>query len=115
MQSTRTRRRAIAHWPCIRAYRGPARIGFARVVSGRATLAAYSPMSSWSAINARGIATRMVRRLLEHPELQCLRRGLLFAADAHALYRDRGFMPSSNPERGIEIVGRDPYGASKSL
>jgi GNAT superfamily N-acetyltransferase len=52
----------------------------------------------------RGLATWMIETLLAHPDLQGLRRFMLFTRDAHALYTRHGFAPLATPQRGMEIV-----------
>ena len=46
----------------------------------------------------------MVQSLLAHPDLQGLRRFMLFTRDAHPLYARHGFKPLAAPDRGMEIV-----------
>jgi hypothetical protein len=55
----------------------------------------------------------LVQTILGHPELQALRRWVLFTDDAHDLYRRFGFGPSRKPDCYLELV-RDAgelYGA----
>lgn len=104
--------RAIANSLCIGAYRNARQIGFARLTTDRATFAYLSDVFIVASERGHGVARRMVRALLDHPDVQGLRRMLLFTADAHALYRDLGFLPLSKPERGMEILRPDSYRAS---
>jgi predicted GNAT family N-acyltransferase len=106
--------RAIAHSLCIGAYRGPEQVGFARLVTDRATFAYLGDVFVVGGERGRSVARRMVRSLLDHDDVQGLRRTLLFTADAHALYRDLGFTALASPERGMEIVRSNPYGAAGS-
>ncbi len=110
--SRTTVERAIAHSLCIGAYRGGYQVGFARLVTDRATFAYLADVFVVASERGRGIARRMVRTLLEHDDAQGLRRILLFTADAHALYRDLGFSALARPERGMEILRPDSYRAS---
>ena len=101
--------KAIAHSLCIGAYRGDALIGFARLVTDRATFAYLCDVFVLAPERGQGIATTMVQALLDHPDAQGLRRTLLFTRDMHALYARLGFDAIARPERGMEIVRPDIY------
>ncbi len=104
--------RAVAHSLCIGAYRAARQIGFARLTTDRATFAYLSDVFIIAGERGLGIARRMLSALLDHQDVQGLRRIVLFTADAHALYRDLGFSPLARPERGMEILRPDSYRAS---
>jgi GNAT superfamily N-acetyltransferase len=70
---------------------GGEQVGFARVVSDRATFAWLADVYIESAHRGHGLGKRLVAEVLEHPELQGLRRWMLGTADAHELYRRFGF------------------------
>jgi GNAT superfamily N-acetyltransferase len=101
--------RAVANSLCIGAYRDGAQVGFARVVTDRATFAYLADVFVIAPARGRGIARTMVDALLAHDDLQGLRRVLLFTADAHPLYRSLGFSALARPERAMEIVRPDVY------
>jgi hypothetical protein len=46
---------------------------------------------------------------MRHPDLQGLRRQVLFTKDMQALYAQLGFEPLATPERGMEIVRPNLY------
>ena len=97
--------RAIANSLCIALHaEGQGQVGFARVVTDRATFAYLCDVYVLDAHRGRGLATRMVETLLAHRDLQGLRRFMLFTRDAHALYEGHGFKPLATPQRGMEIV-----------
>jgi GNAT superfamily N-acetyltransferase len=97
--------RAIRHSLCIALLAdGEGQVGFARVVTDRATFAYLCDVYVLDAHRGRGLATWMVQALMAHADLQGLRRFMLFTKDAHALYAPRGFMPLATPDRGMEIV-----------
>jgi Acetyltransferase (GNAT) family len=101
--------RAVAQSLCIGAYRGSRQIGFARLVTDRATFAYLADVFVLESERGRGIARRMIGALLGHDEVEGLRRVLLFTAGAHAVYRGLGFAPLARPERGMEIIRPDAY------
>jgi GNAT superfamily N-acetyltransferase len=84
-------------------------IGFARVISDCATFAYVADVFVLEDHRSRGLARWMMECILETPELQGLRRWLLFTREAHDLYRSVGFSPASRPEGFMEIVRRDLY------
>ena len=57
----------------------------------------------------RGVAKMLMRAIVEHPELQGLRRLLLATRDAHGLYAQFGFQPLTHPEDFMTIHKPDVY------
>ena len=73
-------------------YRGDGRqVGFARVVTDRATFAWLADVFVLPEERGRGLSKWLVECILAHPELQGLRRWLLATRDAQELYRRYGF------------------------
>lgn len=68
-------------------------VGFARVVTDRATFAWLCDVIVDESHRGRGISKGMVERLIAHPDLQTLRRWVLATRDAHGLYQRYGFTP----------------------
>jgi GNAT superfamily N-acetyltransferase len=101
--------RAIAGSLCVGAYRERRQIGFARVVSDRATFAYLADVFVLDGARGEGIGRAMVRALMEHPELQGLRRWFLATLDAHGVYEALGWQPVAHPERLLEITVPDIY------
>jgi GNAT superfamily N-acetyltransferase len=84
--------RSIENSICFGVYaEGGEQIGFARVVSDRATFAWLADVYIESEHRGHGLGKRLVAAVLDHPELQGLRRWMLGTADAHELYRRFGF------------------------
>lgn len=106
--------KAAANSLCFGVYRaalGSAReqVGFARVVTDRATFAYLADVFVLDAWRGRGLSKLLMRCIMTHPELHGLRRWLLMTKDAHGLYRQFGWEVSSTPERVMEIIVRDAY------
>jgi GNAT superfamily N-acetyltransferase len=74
-------------------------VGFARVISDRATFAWLADVYIEAEHRGHGLGKRLVATVLEHPELQGLRRWMLGTADAHELYRRFGFDGLQQVER----------------
>jgi GNAT superfamily N-acetyltransferase len=89
---------------------GGAVIGFARVVTDRATFAWLCDVFVLPPHQRKGLARGLVRALQSHPELQTLRRWLLATKDAHGVYAPLGFKPLEKPERLMAIRDPEPYG-----
>lgn len=97
--------RSIANSLCIALHAdGEGQVGFARVVTDRATFAYLCDVYVLDAHRGRGLATWMLEALFAHADLQGLRRFMLFTRDAHAVYTGHGFVPLATPQRGMEIV-----------
>jgi GNAT superfamily N-acetyltransferase len=101
--------RALSNSMCFGAYEGPRQVGFARVVTDRATFAWVCDVFVVESHRRRGIADAMLAAMKRHPELQGLRRWSLATRDAHALYRRHGFEPLADPSRAMEIRRPDVY------
>ncbi len=76
-----------------------AQVGYARVVTDRATFGWLADVFVLPEHRGRGLAKQLVDFVLAHPDLQRLRRFLLGTADAHGLYARFGFEPLEKPER----------------
>ena len=94
--------------------RGPsgAVVGYARVVTDRATFAYLCDVFVLEDWQGRGLGDWLIARVVAHPALQGLRRFSLFTKDAHALYARHGFQPLAAPDRGMERLRPDVYHAA---
>jgi GNAT superfamily N-acetyltransferase len=103
--------RAIANSLAFGVYHGVEQVGFARVVTDRATFAYLADVYILEAHRGRGLGRRLVETILAHEDLQGLRRFLLATRDAHGLYAAYGFKPLASPDRLMEIHRPDAYAA----
>ena len=94
--------RSIRHSICFGALEGERQVGFARVISDRATYAYVSDVFVLPGHRGRGIGKRLMACITTHPELQGLRLWSLFTRDAHGLYRQYGFHEARHPDRLME-------------
>jgi GNAT superfamily N-acetyltransferase len=88
-------------------------IGFARVVTDRATFGFLADVFVLPEHRGAGLGKWLIECVVSHPELQGLRRWLLGTRDAHGLYRQFGFTPLKRPEIFMEIVNPDVYRSGK--
>ena len=96
--------RAIANSIVIGVYAPDgAQVAFARAATDRATFAWIADVFVLPSHQGQGLGRFVVSTLLEHPELQGLRRTMLATADAHTLYRSYGFDDLRDPSRFLSI------------
>lgn len=103
--------RAVKHSLCFGAYRSGAQVGFARVVTDRATFAFICDVFVVAEARGAGIAKRLVDEIMRHPDLQGLRRMALTSRDAKGLYEQSGFVSLVHPDRWMERYFPGVYGA----
>jgi GNAT superfamily N-acetyltransferase len=94
--------RSIAHSLSFGLYRQEQQVGFARVVTDYATFAYLADVFVLKAERGRGLGKWLIATIVEHPDLQVLRRWLLATRDAHGLYQQAGFTLLAQPERWME-------------
>ena len=106
--------RSIDNSLCFGLYDGNRLVGFARVITDSATFAYLSDVFVLESHRGRGLGTWFMETVLSHPDLQNLRRWMLATADAHGLYRRVGFTALSKPERIMEKLLANAYGAGRA-
>ncbi len=109
-----TLERAMRNSICFGIFERDKQIGFARVVSDRATFAYICDVFVLESHQGKGLGTWLMQCVVKHPELQGLRRWNLTTRDAHALYGKVGFTLLSKPERHMELFTPDMYKVPKS-
>ena len=85
-----TVRRSIEGSLCFGIYDGERQVGFARVVTDRATFAWLCDLFVVEGHRGRGLGKWLVECIVVHPDLEALRIFLLATRDAHELYRRYG-------------------------
>jgi GNAT superfamily N-acetyltransferase len=101
--------RAIRHALCFGVFSDRTQVAFARVITDYATFAYLSDLFVVPEHRGRGVSKLLMRSILDHPELQGLRRFLLATKDAHGLYAQFGFKPLANPDDFMTIHHPDVY------
>ncbi|MFK7925902.1 MAG: GNAT family N-acetyltransferase [Bacteroidia bacterium] len=81
----------IPHCLCFGVYHGEEQIGFARLITDYTTFAYLCDVFIAAEFRGRGLGKWLVQSMLDHPQMQGLRRWLLFTKDAHGLYQQYGF------------------------
>ncbi len=100
---------AIENSICFGLYDGNRQIGFARVVSDKATFAYIGDVFVLSEYRGRGLSKWLMQVIVDHPELQGLRRWVLATKDAHGLYEQFEFAQLRYPERWMEKTAPNAY------
>ncbi len=103
--------KAIANSLCFSAFVDDKQVGFARVVTDRATFAYLCDVFVLQQARGMGVSKAMLAAIDKHADLQGLRRFLLATADAHGLYAQFGFVPLERPQRFMERYRPDVYSA----
>jgi GNAT superfamily N-acetyltransferase len=88
---------------------GERQIGFARVISDCATIAYLGDVFILPEYRGRGLSKWLLACVMEHPELQGLRRWILATRDAHELYKQYGFTELKKPEVFMERHNPNVY------
>jgi len=95
--------RSLQHSLCIGVYMSSgAQIGLARVITDHATFAYLCDVFILSAHRGKGLGKALMRAVLDHPQLQTIRRITLATRDAHELYAGFGFKIIAEPEKQME-------------
>ena len=96
--------RAISNSLVFGLYDGEKQIGLARIVSDYAVFAYLCDVFIHEDYRAHGLGKWLIETVMNHPDLQGLRRWTLATRDAHELYRQFGWDTMQNPEKWMEIL-----------
>ncbi|MCJ8348160.1 GNAT family N-acetyltransferase [Moritella sp.] len=82
-------------------------VGFARMITDKATFAYLADVFVLEPHQGKGLSKLLMAAILDHPDLQGLRRMMLATRDAHGLYQKFGFTALAAPEVYMEL--HTPY------
>jgi len=103
--------RAIDGSLCFAVFHQGKQVGFARVVTDKATFGYLADVFILEAHRGKGLSKRLMEFVFSHPDLHGLRRFMLATKDAHGLYKQFGFTELGNPARFMELHRSDAYKA----
>src|SRR5215471_5615258 len=83
--------KSILNSICFGVYDSDTQIGFARVISDKATFAYLGDVFILPPYRGKGLSKWLMQTIHRHPELQNLRRWWLGTKDAHGLYEQFGW------------------------
>ena len=101
--------RSLQHSISFGLYDGQAQIGFARVITDRATFAYIADVYVEEEFQGQGLGKLLMRAVMAHPDLQGMRRWMLGTRDAHGLYHQFGFHEPRHPDRWMEKADPGVY------
>ena len=101
--------KSIAGSICFGVYLNGKQIGYARMVTDRATFAYLADVFILEAYRGQGLSKQLMQFIMAHPDLQGLRRMMLATKDAQGLYKQFGFTALATPERIMEIKFFEKY------
>ena len=104
-----TVQRAIANSLCVAVLHAGEQVAMARLLTDYATHAYLADVYVLEEHRGKGLAKAMLAHLQERPDLQGLRRWMLFTRDAHALYEQFGWVGTQHPERLMLRENPDIY------
>lgn len=101
--------KSIRNSLCFGVFEDENQVGFARVITDRATYAYICDVFVLPSHRGRGLSKKLVEAIDVHPDLQGLRRWGLVTQDAHGLYSRFGFHTPTMPEGYMERRDPDVY------
>jgi N-acetylglutamate synthase-like GNAT family acetyltransferase len=104
-----TVKRSIDNSLCFGIYRKGQTVGFARVISDFATFAYLADVFVLPEERGKGLAKSLMQMIIDHPQLQNLRRFTFATKDAHDLYAQFGFTSFDKPDRWMQKHEPDVY------
>ncbi|MBU3027260.1 GNAT family N-acetyltransferase [Zobellia galactanivorans] len=90
-------------------YHNNKQIGFARIISDYSTIAYLGDVFVLKEYRGNGLSKWLINEIMEHPNLQGLRRWILLTDTAEWLYRKFGFTALSHPEFYMEKHNPNVY------
>ena len=84
-------------------------IGFARLITDKASFAYLADVYVLEAFRGQGLAKQLMDAVFSHPDVQGLRRCLLATRDASKLYAQYGFTPLAKPDIFMELHRPNVY------
>jgi len=93
---------------------GAGQVGYARLVTDKATFAYLCDVVITEAERGKGLGKWLNECIISHPCLRGLRRWLLATRDAQGLYRQTGWAPLKAPEKFMERRFPDAYRAGRT-
>ncbi|WP_261130696.1 GNAT family N-acetyltransferase [Bacillus sp. Marseille-Q3570] len=91
---------------CFGLFHNVTQVGFARVITDYATFGYLADVFIDERHRGQGLSKWMVSEIMNHPDLQKLRRLMLVTKDAHGLYEQFGFEVFKNEDNGLMGIRR---------
>lgn len=103
--------RSVANSLCFGVYHQDKQVGFARLVTDKATFAYLADVFVLEEHRDKGLSKWLMAFIHSHPDVQGLRRWVLGTLDAHELYKQFGWAPltEAQVQRFMQIIVPDIY------
>jgi N-acetylglutamate synthase-like GNAT family acetyltransferase len=88
-------------------------VGVARMITDKSTFAYLADVFIEETSRGQGLANWLLETIFKHPDMQGLRRIMLATADMHPLYRKFGFDHPAEPNKLMERLVSNLYGAEQ--
>jgi GNAT superfamily N-acetyltransferase len=97
--------RCLFHSMCFGIYQqeGP-QVGFARVITDYLTYGHILDLFILESHRGLGLTKMLVAGILDHEDLQTIKKWLISTKQSHKVYQELGFLPLANPERLMELT-----------
>ena len=95
--------KSIEHSLCFGVYKGCEQLGFARVITDFSTIAYLGDVFILEAHRGKGLSKLLMEAIMNHDELQGLRRWILLTGDAHGLYKKYGWKEIADSTVWLEL------------
>jgi GNAT superfamily N-acetyltransferase len=104
--------RATRHSLCFSLFEETRQIGLARVITDYVTYAYMCDVYVVEERRGLGLGSWLIRCVLEHPDIACLKRIALITHDAQDFYLHLGFQFASHPEHYMERFAQSKDGSA---
>jgi N-acetylglutamate synthase-like GNAT family acetyltransferase len=89
-------------------------VGFARMITDYASFAYLADVYILEEHRGKGLSKEMMKKIIQHPQLQGLRRMMLATRDAHGLYEQFGFTALTDQKMFMQLWKPDVYSKTSS-
>jgi GNAT superfamily N-acetyltransferase len=100
---------AIQNSLCFGVYKDEKQIGFARIITDFSTIAYLGDVYISEEYRGLGLSKWLMEVVMNHPNLQGLRRWILLTGDAHELYRKFGWTDIVDATKWMELHNKNVY------
>ena len=108
-----TVQKSIENSDCFGVYDDGKLVGFARVISDRATIGYLGDVFILESHRGKGLSKWLMECIMKYPDFKGFRRWILLTRDAHELYKKFGFTGVVKPDIYMEIVNPNVYSVDK--
>jgi len=105
-------RKALENSLCFGLMENTKQIGFARMITDKATFAYLADVFVMPEHQGKGLSRLLMDEVISHPDLKGLRRVMLATRDAHGLYAKYGFENIKDSSMLMQVLSPDVYTGS---